>query len=210
MQNSTNKTQPKAKALAPPHFKREPKFSLEEAFTLEGVRSYAPMNASDIPAGRALLAHMAWGEVRLKMDLPDHLRWVDAFDEQLDKPRITLQEIVRMKQLTAALREHLMLPFEPVSVMKLASIMFIDEGEDPYLYDQAYNDKVKLPRWKRHPEMMDFFLCHPLIDLMPYLQPFEIDTVTYLQALNQIQEAHRKILYQKPSPRSQTASQESS
>jgi hypothetical protein len=179
----------------PPKFKREPKFTMDLAFECDGVRTYTPATAAELPAGRALIAHAFYQEVKEKMGHSDHLEWLDALDRELDKPKITLQEIIQMRMLSRAKRERLMLPFEPVSVMKLAGVMFIDEGEDPYSFDQAYFDKVKLPRWERHPEMLSFFLHHPLIDLAPYLNDFGIDIPTYLDVLKKIEIVHRKILH---------------
>ncbi len=65
-------------------------------------------------------------------------------------------DLPTLVQLNTNLKERLNLAPFPDYIYKLASVIFFDATEVPYSYDFKYNEG-KIARWKKDPEMLDFF-----------------------------------------------------
>lgn len=176
-----------------PKFAAPPTCNLKFAFEVEGVKSYCPENAGELPSLRALMAHLFYREVEMKCTLTFLKDWNAAHKKLTSGAKFGMNQLVQVKQLEKALDERLELPWEPETVIKLASVFFIDEGEDPNVYDIGYN-KGKIERMKRHPEHLAFFLSHPLINLMPYISHSEVDIQAYSRLMEDVNKIHQALV----------------
>lgn len=171
-------------------FKRKPKFKLQndhiikEAFTCGGVVYYQFDDIFNVPFERALTALDFYEELRMRTSRDLLLLHVTAVDEQLNKGKLT--EVAKLNQ---QLKERLEWIIEPDLLYKLASVVFFDDKESPYIYDYKYGqDKIK--NWKKESEMNAFFLQTPLIKLVPFLQDCEIDFRAYSKMVEKMNLVH--------------------
>lgn len=171
-------------------FKRKPKFSLQndhiikEAFTCGGVVYYQFDDIFNVPFERALTALDFYEELRMRTSRDLLLLHVTAVDEQLNKGKLT--EVAKLNQ---QLKERLEFIIEPDLLYKLASVVFFDKNESPYIYDYKYGqDKIK--NWKKESEMNAFFLQMPLIKLVPFLADCEIDFQAYSKMVEKLNRVH--------------------
>ncbi len=171
-------------------FKRKPKFNLQndhiikEAFTCGGVVYYQFDDVFNVPFERALTALDFYEELRMRTSRDLLLLHVTATNEALNKGKLT--EAARLNQ---QLKERLEWIIEPDLLYKLASVVFFDENESPYIYDHKYGQQ-KIKNWKKESEINAFFLQMPIIKLVPFLQDCEIDFRTYSQLVQKISKHH--------------------
>jgi hypothetical protein len=64
--------------------------------------------------------------------------------------------------------------------MKLATVRYFDENEDPTGYDHGYNVK-KIKHWTENHDVEDFFFMQPIQNLMPQLKDFQVNLAKYLE-----------------------------
>lgn len=83
-------------------------------------------------------------------------------------------------QYAQTLKERAEYIFEPVTLMKLASVVYFDATEDPDIYDAKYGAK-KIKRWSSDPTL--FFSLTPIAELIPYSPKRDVDIRTYLLTL---------------------------
>lgn len=174
--------EPEQKAPPPPEFKKGiPKFQIEEAFTCEGVRSFQCKNINDLPAMRGLMTHPYYTETRMKYTFDELLNETELEDAILSKPKITAQDILDLKLMLRIRRERINMPAEIDTIYRLASVVYVDEGESWTDYDANYNLNTKIARWKRNPEILDFFLGQSILTLHGYLTPQKIQLQDFLK-----------------------------
>lgn len=192
-----------------PVFSKDNKLEMELAFETEGVRTFTPKNINDLPAMRGLMAHMFYYEMEMRYRSEDLLLETALEDEILDKPKITMQDLITLKLILRSRRERMELPFETDSLIKLASVAFIDEGESPYEYNNTYNNEVKIPRWKRNPEVLAFFLKTPIVGLHGYLKQPDAPIHECLKTIDDIKKLQSELYRRVKSEPSQQASKKS-
>ena len=175
-----------------PKIMRTEKHVLIESFELRGTKYYQFSDTFNMPTQRAMAALTIYTEFDMRLTreyLELHLRAVD----KLLNPENKRIDIVALGIIHNNLRERLnLLPF-PDYVYKLASVLYIDETEDPYSYDYEYNEK-KIKKWKAAGGTLDFFCRMPLKSLMPFIRPQAESVDTYFDLAEDVNKLHQNIL----------------
>lgn len=178
--------------------RRKPKFRVfanqemaVEAFRHDGTVYYHFTDSFKIPTGRALCALAIYSELQMRCTREYLEKHIKATELVLSDPKkISIQTIAVMNQ---NLKERLNLVPFPDHIYKLASVTFFDETESPYSYDFEYNKK-KIDRWKKDPEMLDFFLRQQFSDLIPFSNTSKQNAGMYFQVSGEIDKMHQEFL----------------
>lgn len=164
-----------------------------EAFKFDGVTYYHFDDTFKMPSGRGMMALTIYEEFNMRVTadyLDKHIR---AMEILLDDPqKISIRNIIRLNE---NLKERRNLALLPDHIYRLASVLFFDENESPYVYDQAYNEK-KIQRWRSSEGVLDFFLKQPLKDLIPFSDMPAANAATYFETAEKIDQIHRSDLQQ--------------
>lgn len=155
--------------INPKDFFPAAKHIITYAFSI-GERHYFrfddPLNT---PYDRALKTLVYYKELDMNCDRAFITAHTQAFDNALKQTSINIDTLVELKQLNDQLKARLELPKEPELMYKLASVVFFDQSENPYVYEFKYGVN-KIKAWKKETTLEDFFLQKPLVELIPYLQ----------------------------------------
>lgn len=174
-------------------FSRKPKFSLQndhivvEAFKCGGVTYKQFDDAFNVPYERALTALTFYEELRMRTTRDFLILHCKAVESILSNPKKI--DIIQLAKLHLQLKERLEWIIEPDLLYKLASVIFFDENESPYIYDFKYGQK-KIAHWKKHSEMNAFFLQTPIVKLVPFLKGCEIDFLGYSKVVDQLNKTY--------------------
>lgn len=169
------------------------KYKVVAAFELDGIVYYMYDNPLEMPAGRFWGHYSIHLEIEMKCDrqyLLDHTKSIEKILNPLPGKPINLTWIA---QANINLRERLDLMPSEDAIYKFASVMFFDETESPYVYDQEYAT-VKIEKWKAAGGTLGFFCQTPLKEVIPVLTMPAKDMNTYLKVRNLIEETHRGLL----------------
>jgi hypothetical protein len=142
------------------------KHVVELAFTVGGVDYFSFVDTLNTPYERALSALIYYKEISMNCDHEFLEQHTQAIDKVMNANPINIYQI---KQLNDLLKQRLALPKDPELLWKLASVIYFDKNESPYVYDFEYSKK-KIVHWKQHSQTKDFFLQHQLTELIPYLK----------------------------------------
>ncbi len=157
------------KGVDPKTYFPDAKHIIMYAFTI-GERHYFrfddPLNT---PYDRALKCLVYYKELEMNCDRAFLKAHTEAFDNVLNGTQLTISNIVDLKVLNDHLKQRLELPKEPELMYKMASVVFFDQHENPYVYEFKYGEN-KIRFWKKNTTLTDFFLQKPLVELIPYLQ----------------------------------------
>lgn len=155
---------------------------IEYAFT-SGVVHYFKFSADvNIPFQRAVAARDILTEELWQIN-PDFLR---AWNESLlaiilNGSMKNEKKIYEIGILANRLKEQMLLSFSMVRQMKLATVLFFDEYENPLDYQHPYNEK-KLKSWMSANDIPGFFLNLLDYQFLPSLKEFQENLPNYLQA----------------------------
>lgn len=167
------------------------KYKITKSFSFQGVDYFHFEDQMKVPAGRQLAALSLYAEMEMCCDkeyLQLHSR---AMAKILSNPKkVNLHAIV---QLNANLEERMELVPLPDYILRLASVLFFDLNESLYSYDLAYNKK-KVARWKKHPDVLRFFLSTPLPELIPSLKTVIENSILYSPLTQKIESVHQEYL----------------
>lgn len=190
-----------SRSLLPKEWRRlENANDIELAFVLGGTKYYHFKSEFNICSGRAHDAIDVYDELNMKCDrdyLEEHIKVVDQLIESAqkgltDKGNTDLnsvyQKLHKIQVLNDQIKQRLKWITHKESVLKLASIMYFDESEDPRHYDEKYNAEVKIPKWRKH---KGFFLEKPMKDMLPFGKLSTKDLETYLEVQSK---AHEQML----------------
>ncbi len=174
-------------------FWRKPKFMLQndhiinEAFSCGGVKYYQFDDPYNQPYERALTALSFYEELRMRTTKDFLILHCNAVEAILSNPKKI--DILQLSKLHLQLKERLEWIIEPELLYKLASVVFFDKNESPYIYDYKYGEQ-KIKHWKKSAEVNAFFLQQPIIKLVPSLADCEIDFPSYLTVVQKMNQAH--------------------
>jgi hypothetical protein len=166
------------------------KHRIVPAFTFEGV-DYYKFDAAhgDLPYKRALAAIVVYKELEMSCSVDYLKKHVAKVNEILSAPKFTLASAMTLQKLNTYLEERLTFPFEPNLGLKLGTVVYFDESENPYDYDPKYAEE-KIKRWRSGAGVRDFFLKTPLMELIPFLKSYEGDIEIYTQTIDAINAIH--------------------
>jgi hypothetical protein len=169
---------------------------MKYAFTSGGVDYYEPdqdkggLNA--LPWRRAMALQHFYDELNMNVDrkfLEDYVKAVDnVLSGKANKAgtKVSIQ-VAEVVNLNAILAERLKWIFTPDLVYKVASVVFMEKGEDPTLYDEKLNQR-KIENWKKN-GLEAFFLNEPVQRLLPFLNGSPKDIQSYGETIAPVEKA---------------------
>ena len=137
------------------------------AFTSGGKNYFCWSADVNITYERMMAAQEVYREIEWRLT-PTLIRSAFAkisklvFDSKA-KPEFKLEEISKISALTM---ERIDLAFSPSLDLKMASIVYFDEYENPFDYDYDYA-KNKISHWVKSGDIPSFFLTMPNARLLP-------------------------------------------
>lgn len=153
-------------------FNKKPVFHIKTDFAIEHVFDYlgdAYFRVKDphqLPAGRAFAVKKYYDQLKSSCSFDYlkafHLALKNIYDNQ---QQIKISKIIELNQ---HLGERLEFLYSDDDVLRFASVIYFTNSESPFKYDQAYNQQ-KVEKWKKAPDIYDFFLSEPIVTLLPYL-----------------------------------------
>lgn len=167
------------------------RFTVEPAFTHDGVTYYHFPDQFRVPAGRQFQALTYYEELQMRVDKGYLEEFVKAGKKIFSDPKkINIPDLVKMFTF---LEERMKLMPMPDYIYRLASVIYFDETESPYDYDFVYNQK-KIEKWKEAGDVLDFFLQTPLGDLIRSWGFADANSKMYFPILKKADQIHRSHL----------------
>lgn len=177
----------------PDKFLVDNRATFELAFIIEGRSFYWCPDPSEAPAGRSLAALHINDEIKMRVSKEYLDRHCEEVDEILNKPRPSISDLARLQKLHKNLKERAQLMILPEFIYKLASVVFLEQGESPHTYNYQTNaEKIQL--FKRVPDSLNFFLSTPLKNLIPSLALPRGDSRKYLRVIEEVDRLHWETL----------------
>ena len=154
---------------------------IEYAFTSGGVNYFKFTTEVNVPFQRAIAARDIFTEELWQIN-PDYLKgWNNGLiNVILDKKKKDEKKLYEIGILASRLKEQMELSMSMVRQLKLATVIYFDEEENPLDYQYPYN-KAKMEHWMKHNDVQGFFLKLPEFALLPSLTEFSQNFPTYLQ-----------------------------
>ena len=160
-------------------------FPLEFAFECGGKKYYQFTDKNNMPALRGLEAMTFYHEMQNGVTnkyLKSHMA---RMNEVLSNSKsVNLGEVYKLHYW---LDERLKYAISKDIIYNVASVAFVEEGENPATYDHAFNKK-KIQNWKEN-GANGFFLLQPLRTLIPFLQTYGEGSLMYLEVVDKIEAA---------------------
>jgi hypothetical protein len=178
--------------------KSAPKHKLLEGHTLKfafesgGINYFEFSDSNSAPCHRMFAAMDYYNEFKMRCTREYLVAHCQAVEEQMNGKNGTV-DFMKVAQLHLQLKERLEWIFDPDTAYKYASVIFIDENEDPYTYDFKYG-KEKIERWKKETRE-GFFLRMPVARLFPGLELSTEDLADYLKTLKAVKKEHLETIF---------------
>lgn len=157
------------KGINPKDYFPDAKHIISYAFTIADRHYFRFDDLLNMNYDRALKCLVYYKELDMNCDREFLKAHAQAFDNVFKGKELNLQILSQLMVLNNQLKERLELPKEPDLMYKLASVVFFDQKENPYVYEFKYGEN-KIKFWKKNTSLTDFFLQKPLMELIPYLQ----------------------------------------
>jgi hypothetical protein len=155
---------------------------IEFAFTSGGVNYFKFVSEVNVPFQRAVAARDIFTEELWQIN-PDFLRgWNNGLINLLmDKKKKDDKKLYEIGVMASRLKEQMEMSVSLLRQLKLATVVYFDEHENPLDYQYPYN-KQKLEHWMKHNDVEGFFLTLPEYAYLPSLTEYSTNFPTYLQA----------------------------
>jgi hypothetical protein len=155
---------------------------IEFAFTSGGINYFKFTAEVNVPFQRAVAARDIFTEELWQIN-PDYLRgWNNGLINLLmDKKKKDDKKLYEIGVLASRLKEQMEMSVSFLRQLKLATVLYFDEHENPLDYQYPYN-KQKLDHWMKHNDVQGFFLNLPEYAFLPSLTEYSQNFPTYLQA----------------------------
>ncbi len=155
---------------------------IEFAFTSGGVNYFKFVAEVNVPFQRAVAARDIFTEELWQIN-PDFLRgWNNGLINLLmDKKKKDDKKLYEIGIMASRLKEQMEMSVSLLRQLKLATVVYFDEHENPLDYQYPYN-KQKLNHWMEHNDVQGFFLNLPEYAYLPSLTEYSKNFPTYLQA----------------------------
>lgn len=178
-------------------FVRKPKTfpapDTEFAFEVGGKRFFSFKNDMAMPVERALSAQDIYNEIALGVDKEYLKTLFTTLAKFLDKGKLV--DASSLLKMASGRLTHI----SNVQLMyKLASVLYIEEGEDPRRFDMAAAER-KIEFWLENEKDIEaFFLKMPIGEFLPYLGKSDMSFLSYsqtqLEQVSQMLEHHMNLL----------------
>jgi hypothetical protein len=155
---------------------------IEYAFTSGGVKYFKFVSEVNVPFQRAVAARDIFTEELWQIN-PDFLRgWNNGLINLLmDKKKKDDKKLYEVGIMASRLKEQMEMSVSLLRQLKLATVVYFDEQENPLDYQYPYN-KQKLEHWMKSNDVEGFFLTLPEYAYLPSLTEYSTNFPTYLQA----------------------------
>jgi hypothetical protein len=169
---------PVYKGVAP----KERHDQIEFAFVSGGVNYFRFSTAINIPFQRAIAAKEILTEELWQINPKVLTGWTESLIGVItDDKKKTDKKLFEVGVLAQRLKEQMELSHSLVRQLKLATVLYFDEQENPLDYQYPYN-KAKLEHWSKYNDIPDFFLNLPEYNLLPSGTELVQNFPTYLQS----------------------------
>lgn len=148
---------------------------LAHAFTSGGVRFYQYQDDFSMPADRALSAMDIYEEVNQRIDREYLESYLTTLELLLNNGKL-----VDAANLTRLAKERMNHIANGQLLMKLATVVYIAEWENPTRYSLEDADK-KIAHWQKHDDVQRFFLRQPIAKYIPSFESANTNTLQYLK-----------------------------
>jgi hypothetical protein len=153
----SGKQVPKYKGVAP----KERYDQIEYAFTSGGRNYFKFSTEVNIPFQRAVAAKEILTEQLWQIDPKVLAGWIEGLVGLLtDEKKKADKKLLEAGVMAYRLKEQMELSYSLTRQLKLATVLYFDEQENPLDYQYPYN-KAKLEWWTKHNDIADFFLNLP-------------------------------------------------
>lgn len=155
---------------------------IEFAFTSGGINYFKFVAEVNVPFQRAVAARDIFTEELWQIN-PDFLRgWNNGLINLLmDKKKKDDKKLYEVGIMASRLKEQMEMSVSLLRQLKLATVVYFDEQENPLDYQYPYN-KQKLEHWMKHNDVEGFFLNLPEYAYLPSLTEYSTNFPNYLQA----------------------------
>jgi hypothetical protein len=170
--------QPKYRGVAP----AERWDQIEFAFNSGGTNYFRFVSEVNVQFQRAVAARDIFTEELWQIN-PDFLRgWNNGLINLLmDKKKKDDKKLYEIGVMASRLKEQMDMSVSLLRQLKLATVVYFDEQENPLDYQYPYN-KAKLEHWMKHNDVEGFFLNLPEYAYLPSLTEYSMNFPSYLQA----------------------------
>lgn len=166
------------------------KYRTEYAFTCGGTKYYRFADITNLPYERGLMASHVYNELEMRCDRKFLVYYADTIDKLLHEKTI---DIFKIEKCNSILKQRLTMATDPDLLYKLASVVFFDKSENPWVYEPEYAEK-KIAKWRKDKGVHDFFMQTPLLELIPSLQNVDTDLDTYTAMSEELHKIHMECL----------------
>lgn len=174
---------PKYRGVAP----KDRYDQIEYAFTSGGKHYFRFSTEVNIPFQRAIAAKDILTEELWQIDPKVLTGWVEGLIALItDDKKKADKKVIEAGIMAYRLKEQMELSYSLIRQLKLATVMYFDDAENPLDYQYPYN-KAKLEHWTKHNDIPDFFLKLPDYLLLPSGSELVQNFPTYLQAESKMQ-----------------------
>ena len=155
---------------------------IEFAFCSGGVNYFKFVTEVNVPFQRAVAARDIFTEELWQIN-PDFLRgWNNGLINLLmDKKKKDDKKLYEVGVMASRLKEQMEMSVSLLRQLKLATVVYFDEQENPLDYQYPYN-KQKLEHWMKSNDVEGFFLKLPDYAYLPSLTEYSTNFPNYLQA----------------------------
>jgi len=165
------------------------------AFVCGGIQYYQFDSLNNLPWKRGAKFLSIYSELESKCDryyLTEHCK---AVDKLFSGSKIGFDEIMKMRQLNAQMQERLKMIFHEDLTYKICSVVYFDKNENPDDWEWKYA-LTKIDHWKKHSDVLTFFLQEPIRKLIPYLEILKDNIRDYSEAQKALDEIQLTNIYE--------------
>jgi hypothetical protein len=167
--------------------KLQPGHNLVFAFSSGGTDYFEFDDVFSMYSLRALTALNFYEKFNQRCSREYLLKHIEAVEKIMSDTKSF--SVGKLAILNKQLKERVNLIFDEDLAYELASVIYMDKTEDPYVYDFNYGRK-KIEKWKKENSVESFFLRQPLTKLIPSLKDFQGDLRSYSTVAKKIKEQH--------------------
>lgn len=155
---------------------------IEFAFTSGGINYFRFSAEVNIPFQRAMAARDILTEELWQVNPAVLQSWNEALIQLVMNQRTPAdKKLYEIGIMANRLKEQLTMSFSLTRTIKLASVLYFDESENPLDYQYPYNQN-KMKHWMTHNDVPGFFLNLPDSEFIPSLNELSKNFPTFLEA----------------------------
>lgn len=154
---------------------------IEFAFTSGGINYFRFAADVNIPFQRAMAARDILTEELWQINPTMLQSWNEALIALVIGRQTPEKKLYEVGIMANRLKEQLSLSYSLTRTIKLATVLYFDEDENPLDYQYPYNAE-KMKHWMAHNDIPGFFLSLPDSEFMPSLRELSVNFPTFLEA----------------------------